>query len=409
MKERDYISHFYVKKNKLEKINNSKYNNRNIFKKSLSQRKIDLRRIKLYKILNKDASLNNISSGQLINSNSSHRKSEMQNDINNNLKEIKNYKNKYSKITIPKRHSIENSKTYKDDKNLIINKFIQDFLHQKNLITYRNKNFPYKYIQPFKTNDITNNGLFYLKKYIIFERVIRDPTLYGNFQNYKQETSTTDNKNTSQELNKNISNYININTNINNTAFRKIRKIYNLKKVLMEDDKRNTNGNFPYRDHDEEKKDTLLKGLNPDNSIRIVKKRLTKNYSLNKDNIKAYINKQDNIREDNEYLKKIIINNRLKNTNQLNLKNESFNQKNRKILNIINKNFQYKNQNKSQEENLKIVNRKNEEYLKKRRMKEFSNHIRVISHHLNSLNKRVNDILYNAKDGFNGNIDNLFC
>ena len=55
-----------------------------------------------------------------------------------------------------------------------------------------------------------------------------------------------------------------------------------------------------------------------------------------------------------------------------------------------------------------MVNLKNEAYLKKRRMKQFSNNINSISHILNNLNKKINDALYNVKESFNEDIKSLF-
>lgn len=405
MNERGNLSQIYAKKNHLEKINNLKLNfNKKILKKSFSQNYILLKSIKLNRNSKSDISLHNLSSGKLINHNSSLLQTELLKDINEN----KTYNYIYSdKKTIPKISPIESKKS-KDNKN-ISNNFIHDFLHQKTVISYKKKNFSSKSLKPFKTKEIIKkNVIFYLKKNIIFEREINKPSFYGNFQNYKQNISNTNNRTKNQEQNQSNSSHFINNTSISKTEFPMIRKIYNLKKHLIEDDKRNTNGNFPYKDHDEEKKDTLLRGINPDNSIRIIKKRLTKNYNIDPEKIKAYINKKDYKMEDNNYLKKIILNNRLKNGSQLDLKNETYEEKNRKILNVINNYFQYRNRNKSQEGNLKMVNLKNEAYLKKRRMKQFSNNINSISHILNNLNKKINDALYSVKESFNEDIKSLF-
>ena len=399
------ISYPYIKiTNNENKIKQKNPNNISIYKnikKSFAKRKSILRRPKLNSFLKK-ASVNNLSSDSLMNKNFSYYKDKFLKNINNDTKED------YNKINFSKNSENKKPKINNSDAFLSSDALVKNFLDQN---IKKNISFKYlsKYLKPLSINQKSSKGknVFTLKKRIIFEKDIYRISLYVNFNNYKESNLYIGNK---LDLNQNNTSYIN-NTKISNEGFPMIKKITNLDKALIKDGQRKSNGNILYKDDEEEKKETVINIINIDNSYELIKKKLTKSKSDEKEKSDEEKEKQDNKIEDNKYLKKIILKNRLKNRDNSDLKIfDTYEQKNKKILGVINQNFKNKNRirNNSLEENLKMINKKNELFFRKRKLNEISNKMNAFSHKLHYLNNKLNSCLESTKDVFNKDIVNIF-
>ena len=399
------ISYPYIKiTNNENKIKQKNPNNISIYKnvkKSFAKRKSILRRPKLNSFLKK-ASVNNLSSDSLMNKNFSYYKDKFLKNINNDTKED------YNKINFSKNSENKKPKINNSDAFLSSDALVKNFLDQN---IKKNISFKYlsKYLKPLPINQKSSKGknVFTLKKRIIFEKDIYRISLYVNFNNYKESNLYIGNK---LDLNQNNTSYIN-NTKISNEGFPMIKKITNLDKALIKDGQRKSNGNILYKDDEEEKKETVINIINSDNSYELIKKKLTKSKSDEKEKSDEEKEKQDNKIEDNKYLKKIILKNRLKNRDNSDLKIfDTYEQKNKKILGVINQNFKNKNRirNNSLEENLKMINKKNELFFRKRKLNEISNKMNAFSHKLHYLNNKLNSCLESTKDVFNKDIVNIF-
>lgn len=399
------ISYPYIKiTNNENKIKQKNPNNISIYKnikKSFAKRKSILRRPKLNSFLKK-ASVNNLSSDSLMNKNFSYYKDKFLKNINNDTKED------YNKINISKNSENKKPKINNSDAFLSSDALVKNFLEQN---IKKNISFKYlsKYLKPLPINQKSSKGknVFTLKKRIIFEKDIYRISLYVNFNNYKESNLYIGNK---LDLNQNNTSYIN-NTKISNEGFPLLKKITNLDKALIKDGQRESNGNILYKDDEEEKKETVINIINSDNSYELIKKKLTKSKSDEKEKSDEEKEKQHNKIEDNKYLKKIILKNRLKNRDNSDLKIfDTYEQKNKKILGVINQNFKNKNRirNNSLEENLKMINKKNELFFRKRKLNEISNKMNAFSHKLHYLNNKLNSCLESTKDVFNKDIVNIF-
>ena len=245
-----------------------------------------------------------------------------------------------------------------------------------------------------------------MKKRKVFEKEVFHLSLYDNFNNYKETNYKIDNKIKINDLKQNNTNN---NTNLNIERFPILKKISNLNKALIKEGENDTNGNSLYKNYEQEKKETIISIINSDNSVKLIKKKLTKNNNLEKEKNDEDNGNDNNKFEDKKYLKNLIMKNKMKNRSQIDLKVfDTYNQKNKKILSIIKENFKKRYKNKSFNENVKLINRKNEINLRKRRMNALSIQMNKISHQLNRFNNKLNSYLENSKDFFNKDFNYIF-
>jgi hypothetical protein len=188
--------------------------------------------------------------------------------------------------------------------------------------------------------------------------------------------------------------------------FPNLKKISDLNKALIINDKRNTNGNSFYKDYENEKKETLLKIINPDNSVKLIKKNLTRNRNVESRDVEVE-NVSTQLEEEN-YLRKLIKKNKMRNRSQNDLNFfDTYDQRNKKILNAIKEKYQ-RNKNHSIHKNFKIINQKYENLFKKRKINDISYKMRNISHKINEANKQLNTFINDANKIFNKDINTVF-
>ena len=409
----DLLSISLPKKINKTKLNNSNNNNitSQIIKKPLSQKKNILKRITPYSNLSKKKYLYNLFKDSLFNKNFSFYQKKFLSNIKNNLKEL-NDNNIESNIKDGKKINEEtkkdNNNSYKNDSN----GFIQNFMKQNITKNIGFKPFT-KYLKPLpkKENKINlnKNNIFTLRKKVIFEKEIYHISLYDNFNNYKITNLTTNNRNKINTLSQNNSSFINDNNTYLSNTEQTLKKISNLNKALILKEHRNNRTNSLYNDNEEDKKNSIINGIDNDNFIKLNKKSLNKNQSFDKGIINENNEKGEIKYEDTKYLKKIILNNKNRNRSQDDLNVfDTYDQKNKKILLVLNQNFKNKNKKECINENFKLINQKNKYILRKRRMKEIYSQINVFSHQIHNINKKLNGFLYNIKDNFNKDIINIF-
>ena len=389
-------------------LNNSDISNKQTIKTSFSQGKTILKRLKQYSNFKNQNIPNNLSTTTISNHNFSFYRKKFLDDIQKDIN-----KNNINKNSNKIRETKNSSTNY--DFNIINSTigndfFVQKFLEQ-NISKNRSMKILSKYLKPLhivkkdkEKEEIYNRNsiVFRIKKKILFEKEIPQLSLYGNFDNYKGKDYYADNIVKIQE-------YIPKNNedknNTNNLGFHDVKKI-SLDRILLEKGGKN-NGKSFYKNNIE-KKDDIIKGIN-NNIFR----GLIKNKSKSNKNIKESndydIDDENNELEDNKYLKKIILRNRIKKRNIMDLTDfDTYDQKNRKVISIINENFKNKNRNKSVDENLKIINQKNYVLFKKRKMNRIKGKIDVISHQLNNINKKLDGFVYKAKNNFDKDVKKIF-
>lgn len=407
-----------IKKNKTDKmintiINKTDDNKTNIIKKSFSQKKQFLKRISPNINSKKEIRCQNHSTDSLLNGNFNYYKNKFLYSLYN-----KNETNIDNSLNIQD----NNNNTQKNNENLHIKNsnnssrnYDNYFLVKKFLEQNISKNIGYKllskYLHPIqlKPKEIKiTDKVFTMKKKKVFEKEIFHLSLYDNF-NYKGSQPKRNNIVNIQNVNGNNTSIINDNINLGALVFPSLRKISDLDKVLIKDDKRNSNGNSFYKDHDEEKKETIIKVIDNDNSIKLIKKNLTKikHTGESGDEEGEIENKQF---EDPNYLRKIISKNKIKNRSlgDINLNIfDTYDQKNKKVLIAINENYKKKKRNKSLDENLKSMH-KDEKYLRKEKLNRLSNRMNLISHQLYGLNQKLDGYLKCVKNVLNKDVKSIF-
>ena len=252
---------------------------------------------------------------------------------------------------------------------------------------------PIQLKQNEKIKKIIENNVFTMKKRKLFEKEVFNLSLYDYF-NYKEN---------------NLQSIYSNNQNLNDYMFPNLKKISNLNKPLIKDDKRNTNGNFLYKDYENEKKDTILKVTTDDNSVLLLKKNLTRKKKLDVDRDADYANESTQLGDENNYLKKLIIKNKIKNKSQNDINFfDTYDQRNKKMLIGINNNFKNKKNKKSIHEDLKVINQKYAVLFKKRKVNNLSNKMKKISIKINDISKQLNSFINSTNNIFNKDITCLY-
>ena len=399
--------------------NNSMYNNKNIFNDyfyitddnktknnlKLLQKRNFSKRLNASKNFRKELTHKNLSVVTLLSRNFFYYRDKLMNEIDNKNEKSKNENCKIENSDKKLENQV-NDKSDNNDNNFMSHKDNDNDNHKKvrrflNQSVSKNVGFkilkkrlkPIQLKQNEKIKKIIENNVFTMKKRKLFEKEVFNLSLYDYF-NYKEN---------------NLQSIYSNNQNLNDYMFPNLKKISNLNKPLIKDDKRNTNGNFLYKDYENEKKETILKVTTDDNSVLLLKKNLTRKKKLDVDRDADYANESTQLGDENNYLKKLIIKNKIKNKSQNDINFfDTYDQRNKKILIGINNNFKNKKNKKSIHEDLKVINQKYAVLFKKRKVNNLSNKMKKISIKINDISKQLNSFINSTNNIFNKDITCLY-